>query len=103
MAKSKNTFQKDKIEHKIISYFILRKLAELLPLKAARRLTNLLMASKELLDSIGLGIPEKNDIKANRKGIEEASKDVINKRPYRYKVGHKRLIKDLLIYLHLDH
>lgn len=104
MVESKhNALQKDKIEHKIVSYFILRELAKLLPLEVAKKLTHLLMTSKELLDKIGLGTPEENDIKANEKGIEEASEDLINKRPYRYKVNKKRLIKDLLIYLHLNH
>jgi len=102
MKLKRDVLQKDKVEHKIVSYFILRKLAERLPLKIAKKFTYLLMASKELLDVAGLGIPEKEDIKANKKGIEEASKDFINKRPYRYKIGTKRLIKDLLIYLHLD-
>ncbi len=97
-----NTFQKDKIEHKIVSYFIVRRLAESLPLEVAKKLTRLLMISKELLDAIGLGTPEKDDIKANEKGIKEASKDIINKKPYRYKVANKRLIKDLLTYLRLS-
>ena len=102
MTKLKDkTLRKDEIEHKIISYFILRKLAQLLPLGVAKKLTHLVMTSKELLDRAGLGTPEERDIRANKKGIKEGSEDVINKRPYRYKVGTKKLIKDLLIYLHL--
>jgi len=104
MPKSKHRpLKKDKTEHKIVSYFILRKLAEIIPLEAAEKLTNLLMTSKELLDKFGLGTPDENDIKANRKGIKEASEDIIKKRPYRYKIGTKRLIKDLMIYLRLKH
>ena len=102
MAKSKdNDSKKDKIEHKIVSYFILRKLAHLLPLNIAEELTRLLMNSKELLDKMGLGNPEKEDIEANEKGIKEAIEDISNKKPYRYKVGTNRLIKDLLKYLNL--
>lgn len=103
MTKSKiNASNKDKIEHKIVSYFILRKLAQLLPLKVAKELTRLLMSSKELLDKIGLGDSEEGDIKANEKGIKQAIKDIKEKKPYRYKVGTNRLIKNLLKYLHLD-
>jgi hypothetical protein len=98
-----NVLSKDKIQHKIVSYFILRKLAKILPLKMAKNLTHSLMASKELLDKIGLGTYEKEDIKANEIGIKEAREDVINKKPYRYKLGTKKLVKDLLIYLHLKH
>lgn len=94
--------QKDKLEHKVVSYFILRKLAELLPLKVAKKLTLLVMDSKELLDMTGLGTPELSDIKADEKGVEEAVGDIVNKRPYRYKVDNHRVIKDLLRYLHLD-
>jgi hypothetical protein len=102
MAKSKyNALGRDKIKHKVVSYFILRKLAERMPLGLAKKLTHLLMTSKELLDKIGLGNFEEEDIKANKKGIEEASEDVINKRPYRYKGGTKKIVKDLLLYLHL--
>lgn len=101
MAKSKyNALGRDKIKHKVISYFILRKLAERIPLGLAKKLTHLLMTSKELLDKIGLGNFEEEDIKANKKGINEASEDVIYRRPYRYKVGTKKIVKDLLIYLH---
>ena len=103
MTKSKiNNLQEDKIEHKIVSYFILRKLTELLPVKVAEQLTRLLMISKELLDAIGLGTPDKKDIIANEKGIKEASQDVVSKKPHRYKVDNKKLIKDLLTYLHLN-
>ena len=98
-----NTPQEDEIKHKIVAYFILRKLSKLLPLGVAKRLTYLLMASKELLDMVGLGRPEKRDINANKKGIEEASNDIINKKPYRYKLGNKKLVKDLLVYLRLKH
>ena len=103
MVKSKNNASnKDKVEHKIVSYFILRKLAKLLPLNVARELTHLLMSSKELLDKMGLGNPEEGDIKANEKGIKQAIEDISNKKPYRYKIGTSRLIKNLLKYLHLD-
>ena len=103
MSKSKNNNSgKDKIKHKIVSYFILRKLAQLLPLNVAKELTHLLMSSKELLDKMGLGNPEEGDIKANEKGIREAIEDISNKKPYRYKIGAGRLIKDLLKYLHLE-
>lgn len=100
MAKSKdNNLPKDKREHKIVSYFILRRLAEKFSLKTAEKMTRLLMISKELLDATGLGNPEKKDIKANEKGIKEAKEDIINKNPYRYRVGNKRLIKKVLKYL----
>ena len=103
MTKSKsNASGKDKIEHKIVSYLILRKLAQLLPLNVAKKLTRLLMSSKELLDKMGLGNFEKEDIKANEKGIKQASEDIINKKPYRYKIGTRRLIKNLLKYLNLE-
>ena len=103
MGKSKNNnSNKDKTEHKIVSYFILRKLAQLLPLNIAKKLTHLLMTSKELLDKMGLGNYEKEDIKANEKGIKQASEDIINKKPYRYKIGTGRLIKNLLKYLNLE-
>ena len=72
-----------------------------MPLEAAKKLTYLLMASKELLDLMGLGKAEKKDIAANKRGIEEAASDIINKRPYRYKVGAQKILKKLLIYLHL--
>jgi hypothetical protein len=102
MAKSKYVIShKDKTEHKIVSYFVLRKLAKRMPLEVAKKLTYLLMASKELLDMAGLGTPEKKDIRANKKGIEEAASDIINKKPYRYKVGAQKILKKLLIYLHL--
>jgi hypothetical protein len=97
-----NKLKKDKVEHKIVSYFILRKLSESLPLEAAKKLTLLLMTSKELLDMTGLGTPEIGDIEADEKGIEEGSEDAINEKPYRYEIDNKRLIKDLLIYLRLE-
>ena len=103
MVKPKNNnLNKDKVEHKIVSYFILRKLAQLLPLNIAKKLTRLLMTSKELLDKMGLGNYEKEDIKANEKGIKQASEDIINRKPYRYKIGAGRLIKNLLKYLNLE-
>lgn len=103
MVKSKNNnSNKDKIEHKIVSYFILRKLAQLLPLNVAKKLTRLLMTSKELLDKMGLGNSEKEDIKANEKGIKQAIEDINNKKPYRYKIGTRRLIKNSLKYLNLE-
>jgi hypothetical protein len=72
-----------------------------MPLEVAKKLTYLLMASKELLDMMGLGTPEKKDIAANKKGIEEAASDIIDKKPYRYKISAKKILKKLLIYLHL--
>jgi hypothetical protein len=100
--KQKNSiFKNDKEEHKIVSYFILRKLAKILPLKLARQLTKSLMNSKELLDRTGLGNPEEKDKKANELGIKEANEDIINKKSYRYKVTAKRVIDDFLIYLRL--
>jgi len=103
MAKSKdNNLSKDKREHKIVSYFILRRLAEKFSLKTAEKATRFLMISKELLDSAGFGNPEKKDIEANEKGIKEAKEDIINKNPYRYRVWNKtRLMKKILKYLHL--
>jgi len=89
----------DKSEHKIVSYFILRKLARLMPLEVAKKLTRSLMASKEVLDGLGLGNPEEGDIKANEIGIEEAAKDIINKRPYKYKITTKKVVRKLLKYL----
>ena len=102
MEKSKdNNLQKDKREHKIVSYFILRRLAEKFSLKTAEKMTRFLMISKELLDVIGLGNPEKKDIEANEKGIKEAKEDIINKNLYRYRVGNKRLIRKVIKYLFL--
>lgn len=102
MGESKRIIShKDKTEHKIISYFILRKMAKRVPLEVAKKLTYLLMASKELLDMMGLGNPEKKDIAANKKGIEEAASDIIDKKPYRYKIGAKKILEKLLTYLHL--
>ncbi len=102
MKKPKDSIlQKDKIRHKVISYFILRKLAKLMPLKVAIKLTHSLMASKELLDKTGLGTPEKDDVKANEIGIKEAADDITNKKLYRYKTNSKIILKDLLKYLHL--
>ncbi len=91
----------DKTEHKIVSYFILRKLGKLMPLSMAKKLTRSLMKSKETLDRLGLGNPEEGDIKANEIGIEEAEKDVINKRTYRYKITTKKVIIKFLKYLRL--
>lgn len=102
MTKQKHSlFKDDKEEHKIVSYFILRKLAKVIPLGMAQKLTYGLMASKETLDRLGLGNPEKEDIKANELGIKEANEDIISKKPYRYKIGAKRVINSLLIYLRL--
>lgn len=102
MAKLKHSdLPKDKIRHKIVSYFILRKLGEILPLNMAKNLTYSLTTSKELLDKFGLGTFEKEDLKANEIGIKEAQDDIINKKPYRYKPSNKKLVKDLLRYLHL--
>ena len=97
----KSLFKDDKEEHKIISYFILRKLEKIMPLKVAQKLTRSLMNSKELLDRTGLGNPEEEDKMANEIGIKEASEDIINKNPYRYKVSTKRAIDDFLVYLRL--
>ena len=97
-----NASNKDKVAHKVVSYFILRRLAQLVTLGAAEELTRLLMNSKELLDRMGFGSPEKEDIKANEKGIREAIEDINNKKPYRYKIKANRLIKDLLKYLNLE-
>ena len=102
MRAKRKSLQKDKIKHKVVSYFVLRRLSKRLPLKVAQKLTYLAMTSKELLDMFGLGTPEREDMGANKKGIEEASKDIINKKPYRYRLGTKRFIKDLLKYLHLS-
>jgi len=102
MKKTKRSiFKNDKEEHKIVSYFILRKLAKILPLKLARQLTRSLMNSKELLDRTGLGNPDEEDKKANEVGIKEGSQDIINKKSYRYKLTAKRVIDDFLIYLRL--
>lgn len=101
MRQKQSIFKNDKEEHKIVSYFLLRKLVRIMPLKVAQKLGRSLMNSKELLDRTGLGNPEKEDIKANELGIKEASEDIINKKPYRYKVDTKRVIDDFLIYLRL--
>jgi len=98
---NKTRISYDKSEHKIVSYFIFRKLARLMPLSVAKKLTRSLMKSKELLDRTGLGDPEEDDIKANEKGIEEAAKDVINKRHYRYKITTKKVVIKFLRYLRL--
>ncbi|MBD3208537.1 MAG: hypothetical protein GF370_03735 [Candidatus Nealsonbacteria bacterium] len=91
----------DKVEHKIFSYFILRRLAEKFSVRTAKRLTRTLMTSKELLDKLGLGDPEKEDLEANEKGIREAIKDINNKAPYRYNVESKKVVERLLQYLRL--
>jgi hypothetical protein len=97
----KTRIPRDKTEHKIVSYFILRKLARLMPLTVAKKLTRSLMASKELLDRMGLGDPEEGDIEANEKGISEAIRDIINKRHYRYKITTKKVVIKFLRYLRL--
>lgn len=99
MKESKDNL--DKVEHKIFSYFIMRRLADKFSLKTAKRLTRLLMTSKELLDRFGLGKPEKEDQKANEKGIKEAIKDITDKKPYRYEISDKKIIQRLLSYLRL--
>lgn len=97
----KHHLEKDKIEHKVISYVITRKLAEFIPLEISKRITYLIMSSKEILDLTGLGKFEAKDIKADEKGIEEASADIVKNKPYRYNVSENRIIKDVLRYLHL--
>ncbi len=102
IKKSKKTrIAYDKTEHKVVSYFVLRKLARVIPLSLAKKLTRSMMKSKELLDRLGLGDVEKDDIKANERGIEEASKDLINKKPYRYKITTKKVIIKFFKYLRL--
>jgi hypothetical protein len=98
---NKTRIPHDKTEHKVVSYFILRKLGKLMPLSMAKKLTRSLMKSKELLDRMGLGDPEEGDLQANEIGIEEAAKDVINKRPYRYKITTKKVVMKFLRYLRL--
>jgi hypothetical protein len=103
MAKLKNNnLPKDKKEHKVVSYFILRRLSKNFSLKTAEKMARFLMISKEVLDATGLGNPEKEDIKANEKGVEEAKDDIINKKPYRYKLGNKKFVEKILKYLHLN-